>query len=75
MIAMIVVSVLILFLIFYYSRPKNIQIPMQFKWESPPDWSLDWDGGHGKSRYDIMMEPGPYFDPNNTQMIPDTPNM
>ena len=29
----------------------------------PPDWTLDWDGGHGKSRHDIMMEPGPYFDP------------
>ena len=51
---------------------KNIN---DWPWETPPDWSFDWDGGHGKARHDIMMEEGPYFQPVDVQMIPNVPNL
>ena len=61
----------------YYTKPTSTFIPEnvnEFPWNTPPDWTFDWNGGHGKDRHNIMMEPGPYFNPVDLQMIPNQPN-
>jgi hypothetical protein len=58
-----------------YSYEKKQEKVDEYPWDTPPDWTFDWDGGHGKSRHDIMMEPGPYVQPVDVQMVPNVPNL
>ena len=58
-----------------FEEPSIAEKIGDFPWGTPPDWSFDWDGGHGKARHEIMMEEGPYFQPVDVQMIPNVPNL
>lgn len=74
----IIILFLLIALALYYYIDKYINIgssKLTPKEEAviedpPPDWTLDWGGGHGRDRFDIMTEPGPYILPFDNQLVP-----